>query len=88
VVAGHARDAGRNHDLLRLALRTHRADSLRGGTDEGNAGRSDGAGKLGRLGQESVAGVDTVSARGGCNGEKLVGDELVVSWALRSWKLT
>ena len=58
VVAGHAGDASSDHNLLALTLAAHGADGLGGGTDELEAGSADGRGELGRLGEETVAGVN------------------------------
>ena len=62
---GHlqGRHAGLAHQLLGLDLGAHRLDRLRRRADPGEPGRLDGAGEVGVLGQEAVAGVDRVGAR-------------------------
>ena len=56
------RDAGRVHQLLRLDLRAHLLDRLGRRPDPGEPGVDHGAGEVGVLGEEAVAGVDRVGA--------------------------
>ena len=56
------RHAGLAHQPLGLDLGAHRLDRLGRRADPGEPGRLDGAGEVGVLGQEAVAGVDRVGA--------------------------
>src|SRR6185312_299950 len=56
------RDAGGLHDLARPRLRAHLFDRLGRRADPGDAGLSAGAGEVGVLGEEAVAGVDCLGA--------------------------
>ena len=60
--AGHDRHAGLGHDLARPRLRAHRLDRLRRRADEDDAGLGAGAGEVGVLGEEAVAGMDRLGA--------------------------
>ena len=60
--AGHDRHPGLGHDLPRPRLRPHRVDRLRRRADEDDPGLSAGAGEVGVLGEEAVAGVDRFGA--------------------------
>ena len=51
------------HDLARPGLRAHRFDRLRRRADAGDPGLGAGAGELGVLGEEAVAGMDRLGAR-------------------------
>eukprot|EP00672_Neobodo_designis_P009204 CAMPEP_0174878804 /NCGR_PEP_ID=MMETSP1114-20130205/82940_1 /TAXON_ID=312471 /ORGANISM="Neobodo designis, Strain CCAP 1951/1" /LENGTH=759 /DNA_ID=CAMNT_0016114193 /DNA_START=142 /DNA_END=2421 /DNA_ORIENTATION=+ len=62
VVSGHDGDAGVGHDVLRLRLGAHGADRGRRRADPLDAGRGDGVGEVGVLGEEAVAGVDALGA--------------------------
>ena len=61
--AGHDRHPGLGHDLARPRLRAHRFDRLRRRADEDDARLVAGAGEVGVLGEEAVAGVDRLGAR-------------------------
>ena len=61
-VAGNAGYAGFEHGDLRQALAAHQVDGFHGRADEDDAGGLTGAGKVGVLGEEAVAGVDGVGA--------------------------
>ncbi len=66
-IARHDRHARARHQQLRLALATHTRDDLWHGTDEVEAGRATGGGKVGVLGQKAIARMNRVgtSATGG-----------------------
>ena len=57
------RDAGPVSDLLGADLVAHRRDHVGRGADPGETGIDDGAGEVGILGQEAIAGVDRVGPR-------------------------
>ncbi len=61
-VAGNARHAGFEHGDLRQALAAHQVDGFHGRADKHDAGRFTGAGEVGVLGEEAVAGVDGIGA--------------------------
>ena len=60
--AGDDRHPGLGHDLARPGLRAHRFDRLRRRADEDDAGLGAGAGEVGVLGEEAVAGMDRLGA--------------------------
>ena len=60
---GDDRHAGLGHDLARPGLRAHRFDRLGRRADEDDAGLGAGAGEVGVLGEEAVAGVDRLGPR-------------------------
>ena len=62
LVAGHARHAGLQHDLLGAGLVAHRGDRLRRRADEHQPGIAAGRGEILVLGEEAVAGMHRVGA--------------------------
>ena len=63
VIAGHDRHAGLLHQRLGAILEAHGADRARRRPDERDAGLRTGIGKIGVLGQKTIAGVDAFGAR-------------------------
>ena len=60
---GHDRHAGLGHDLARPRLGAHRFDRLRRRADEDESRLGAGAGEVGVLGEEAVAGMDRLGVR-------------------------
>ena len=79
MVAGDERDAGLAHEGFGGAFAAHGADGGRGRADEGESGGGAGFGEIGVFGEEAVAGVDGVGARGVGGGDDVVGAEIAVA---------
>ena len=68
-VTGHAGNVRPEHGQLGFALGSHQANGLHGGADEGEAGLLTAFGKVGILGQETIAGMDGIGAGALCRPE-------------------
>ena len=70
-IAGRDGHAGGDHQGLGGILQPHGADGGRGRADPDQAGGHDGLGEVGVLGQEAIAGMDGLGARGLRGGQNL-----------------
>jgi hypothetical protein len=72
LISGDAGDAGREHAPLGLRFVAHGGDGLGRWADEGKAGLAAGAGEVGVLGQEAVAGMHGIGAEClGCRDDRV-----------------
>ena len=70
-IAGRDRHAGRDHQGFGSILQPHGADGGGRRADPDQTGGHDSLGEVGILGQEAIAGMDGLGARGLCGGEHL-----------------